>query len=759
VKDTTRKDNSNSNAVANQPVQKKNNGRSMAPPSSGPPVVQRVIEDVIVTENTRIRKNDGGKPMGKSLLKTTTIGEELKPNDLVTNVNTDVESEGYYTVRKGDEVGWIKMTSVMKASALRGAGKQDAAGGDLFEGSKADDSWEGETAGDFGETADDVSGGLENTWLKGVDGKGGIQSNLMVGHNKLEKNDDGTDKLEKGSFGDLEKKPSDIEKGKNSMDVVSGAGDLFSSLFAMKKAVGDFAENEGWERFAAGGDFVESLAKGAAGTAKMIDSGSKAHGHSEGIGKSDLGGKFTGAISDGVSAVKNALLGVVGLIKLKGSKSSEKGKEAAESMKSLTEAALSAAKVAKTAYDIIGNGIPPAIITTIPALSIAVSGINLLIKFADALSSGDAKTDMSAISDPLRTDLMGEFGETEDAPKVFHKESRGTFPAYKDYYRIKEEKIVAIEEAHDAGVNAAGGAEQADPAGADFLSKKGEFDTKVKELESAKTQKAEGDKIESQWVAHAYAVLKEKGIESPEYKEAYKGWMTAKGYKVYAGSVAEKAEGDKAAAEGAAGTAEDRLVVSAVKKRLGATPGTVPFKNIVTGKGDVSKLKTLSEKMRKYEVADKMSEINQKRQVGSWTEVSLELVNIAADIATLSGVGAIVGAAMKGVVAGGKVAHGAAKAAQQWSRNKAAGKDGKVDKSTKAKHAEYVRHTKQIFKMISGLPEPTGKEAPDVKEAQQKQYSDVMSILAATGVNTGLLFVLTDPKKQAEKIVEAMKSR
>jgi len=177
--------------------------------------------------------------------------------------------------------------------------------------------------------------------------------------------------------------------------------------------------------------------------------------------------------------------------------------------------------------------------------------------------------------------------------------------------------------------------------------------------------------------------------------------------------------------------------------------------NQVTDKDSLEELNKTSNITREYGVVDKMAEINQKRKTVGYSDIGKELINMAADIANLSGVGVIVGSVMKGIVAGESLAHSGAKSIQGYYRDKDEGtgngysKSGGVDKSSGQKHREYVQHTQHIFRMLNNVP-----------ERDNEQLSYVESVVKATGVNTGMLYALNGmPSKQAEMMVEAMKKR
>lgn len=243
------------------------------------------------------------------------------------------------------------------------------------------------------------------------------------------------------------KSNGDAESAKSGLDIASGVGDGLTGLFGMIASAKELisGNNDKWENLEQGFGFVSSTAKGASGVNKVVDSIAKSTGSEKGAGESDTAGKYLGAIADGLGAVKDSALGVIGLYKLYKVKSDSKAKDAAAVFKSFTNAALSAAKVAKNAYDLIGNGIPMALVYTIPALSIAVSAINVIIRLADAFKAGGMKEEMEGLANTDRSKVATDLGvplPTEanvDSSPVFYGDRRGTFPHYKTYFRTRKE--------------------------------------------------------------------------------------------------------------------------------------------------------------------------------------------------------------------------------------------------------------------------------------------------------------------------------
>lgn len=169
------------------------------------------------------------------------------------------------------------------------------------------------------------------------------------------------------------------------------------------------------------------------------------------------------------------------------------------------------------------------------------------------------------------------------------------------------------------------------------------------------------------------------------------------------------------------------------------------------------------EEITQYELAREMKSINKKRTTRGGLTIGIELVKIAGDIATLTGVGAQVGTPLKLVATGVGVALPIARAAKQSGRDRAANPDSwkltkmvfNAEKSTAKKEERRSKDADLLIDMFVQLP---AYDAND--DGIVKQYNNLYSFVRATGVN---LFTLekykSEPDKMKEKLVEAMAER
>ncbi|KQX56810.1 hypothetical protein [Paenibacillus sp. Root444D2] len=183
---------------------------------------------------------------------------------------------------------------------------------------------------------------------------------------------------------------------------------------------------------------------------------------------------------------------------------------------------------------------------------------------------------------------------------------------------------------------------------------------------------------------------------------------------------------------------------------------------VLKASGDASAAEQLDE-IAKYELAKEMKKINVKRTDRGAIQIGLELTKIAADIATLTGVGAQVGTPLKIVATGIGAAMPIARSLKQAGRDRAskAGAWGitkaifNADKSTEKKKEKRAHDTELIFDMFEKLPLYDEQDAACVA-----RYKQVESFVEAAGVSLQALYKFDGDGKNLKKaIIEAMGKR
>jgi hypothetical protein len=560
---------------------------------------------------------------------------------------------------------------------------------------------ESTTLENAGEVADQVSGGVNDTY---------------------------------GEYGDSQ----DLGLAGGILDGVSGLLGMVSNAKTM------ISSQEIWEKLETGYGVLQSGSTLAAGVSAAVA-------NTEGGDSSALASNITAAIADGLSGLKDAVISIVNFYKLYKSTIGKKPKEAAIFLQQLVNAALAGSKVAKSIYGIISDNIPTPVVYAVPAFSLAMSAINGITRLSDALSAGNTKTQMETESNRFVDGValaLGDAAKPDETnisgSKVFDPDRRGTFPNYKTYFRIKPQ----IKQS----VNAADIKSKTEYTTNEATPCQTAYDAVISTIDGLSIDTPKKDKIKSEIPNpptnkadfETNIVNKLEGLISDPNFEDVKDVLA----QIQTIANSEYAEIEKNTAKAAYDGVKATVNINDTEVKNKIITPTVPTTQVGFKEDVVDKIGKLKTDIDQYEFADKMSEINQKRQTSGWTDVALELVNMAGDITTIAvgatGVGVLVGQGMKAGTAGFKIAHGGAKLAQKMYRNR----DQTGKKSTNTKHQEYCQHARYLYGQIANL-EPTNSA----------KAKELVGYISATGVNTTLFYAETSPQKQLEMLVSAMKKR
>ncbi|CAD5910588.1 eCIS core domain-containing protein [Planktothrix agardhii] len=532
------------------------------------------------------------------------------------------------------------------------------------------------------------------------------------------------------------------------LGLAGGILDGVSGLLAMVNNAKSMINSEdNWEKLEIGYGILQSSSTVAAGVSGAVANVKEGDSFA-------LAGNITAAIADGLSGLKDAVMSIVNFYKLYKSTIGKKPKEAAILFQQLLSAALAGSKVAKSIYGIISDNIPTPVVYAIPAFSLAMSAINSITRLSDALSAGDTKTQMETESNRFVDGVALALGDTAkpdqaniSGSKVFYPDRRGTFPNYKTYFRIKSEIKKCVDDAATKSK-----AEDTNFSTTEATSCQTAYQGVLDKIDGLSIEDSQKEKIkleipnppQTKADFETNIVNKLGGLISDANFDDVKDVLVQ--IQTTANSEYAKIEENTATAAYDAVKATVNINNTEVKNKI-ITP-TVPTTQAGFKTDVVDKIGKLKIDIDQYEFADKMSEINQKRQTSGWTDVALELVNMAGDITTIAvgatGVGVLVGQGMKAGTAGFKVAHGGAKLAQKMYRNR----DQTGKKSTNTKHKEYCQHARYIYGQIAQLkPEDSAKA------------KELVGYISATGVNTTLFYAEAEPQKQLEMLVSAMKKR
>jgi hypothetical protein len=165
--------------------------------------------------------------------------------------------------------------------------------------------------------------------------------------------------------------------------------------------------------------------------------------------------------------------------------------------------------------------------------------------------------------------------------------------------------------------------------------------------------------------------------------------------------------------------------------------------------------------VRSYELGSKLQEINQKRKAHGGNQIFTSLISIAGDIAAFFPAdGGITAASLKGTAAAISGGLAAGKFIQQQSRNNGLfGAD--TNRSSNAKHQEYVQHAKSIYLILAqaGLKD---KEDMSLETAHIDRIVPVESMINATGASAKSVYNTSygdkkSKENQVKLLVNSMK--
>ena len=722
-------------------------------------VAQLVASEVMVIKKTRLRKDEGGKPK-KGMFSQA---NQLHAGDAL---RVDKKEANFLQITSPNSLKdlWVAKTSTSDFEQEKEPKLMD----DIGEGLGL--------VGIGNNAADGIQAGIEKDHLKTKDSEGNIVDKTV--------------------------KPDGALAAKNNLDAATGgiaaAENLWGMVLGIKKI--STVKLDNWQKGEEVFKIVENASGVSANVAKSVDGAAKANGQANGTaGGSDSAAKITEIIDNAIGAVKYGFLGLLGAMRLfsASNKSSTKGKDAAEATLNVTKAAQKGVSVAKTAYDQFNNGaIPGGVWTAVPGLSLAVNIIDMMIMFHQAWESGGNMAKMTEKSDESRESFYSQLTSKSDADyegdlgkKIFRKENRGVFPSYKNYWRVlpgllekldnsyhegdmerisigqfRHGNIDALPPQHEVRIKAT----QQHQNEADLAEKQRNQATAKTNLDGAKREQASRT-ADADTAAQVY----DESVTSPSVsmesvKENYdnmKATSSAQGESdAHVSRRTTELQGQDQAVRDQEATnqsfsreLEERAEQIPAEVAMAALPAGLDSSTTqVHRAADLPKLLHAKRTGHDYQLFDKLSEINHKRRTKGYSEVFKDMVKIASNIATLSGVGALVGAAMSAGVAGVELAHSGSKFIQGHLRNRAKGEnlDGLkntgegVDKSRAMKEKEYRQHVGTIFSRMHAA-----KKKEDVS-------ASTMAILNATGVNTGKLFSLNgDPDAQFQLLVAALKKR
>ncbi|OPH59787.1 hypothetical protein BC351_20105 [Paenibacillus ferrarius] len=189
-------------------------------------------------------------------------------------------------------------------------------------------------------------------------------------------------------------------------DLVAGPFQILNAIRETMEISGDSSRtvhNKNWNYAATGSSMIESTGKMVSGSAGLVDKAAKSTGQVDGVGASSAVSDYAGTVGEAISAVKSTIMAVKGIYDLydKHSKNGgldkgEKSKGAIEIVSNAISAAHSSLKVAKGIMEIMETG-TGSLVSVIPGVSIAVSGVKIAIKTVDVIKAGLNRSAMTTL--------------------------------------------------------------------------------------------------------------------------------------------------------------------------------------------------------------------------------------------------------------------------------------------------------------------------------------------------------------------------
>ncbi|NQX62830.1 hypothetical protein [Paenibacillus qinlingensis] len=180
-------------------------------------------------------------------------------------------------------------------------------------------------------------------------------------------------------------------------DLVSGPFQIMSAIRETLSVSGDMnrtGHNKRWQYAGTGSSIVESTGKMVSGGTGLVDKAAKSTGHTKGIGNSSSASDYTGTVAEAISAVKNTIMAVKAIYEMYskysengGLDKGEKAKGVLEIISNAVQAAQSGVKVAKGIMEIMETS-TASLLSVIPGVSIAVSGVKIAMKTIDVIKAG-----------------------------------------------------------------------------------------------------------------------------------------------------------------------------------------------------------------------------------------------------------------------------------------------------------------------------------------------------------------------------------
>lgn len=702
--------------------------RSFPRPAPRQPVAQRVLKPFYATANTHLRKVEGGQ-LYSGFLGTKSIGDKIKVDD-------EVEADVKVDYGKGFIKGKFKGTE----GAIR-ANKITAKKG-MTSGEIADLSEDAPPSSTFGIMKEVVDVGKKATSKEATGFK-------LLGYGKKTKEKEGKKKILKDYENDTANEVSKYTEATASG--VAAMADMFSMLEKADELRGLMkSKSWNWDKAAKLGLSVaistSSMAGNVASTYGMVERIREGSSKDDKTGADDLSSLF-----GKITAPLKVLKGLVSFI-ADGLKAIKKGgkKNYTKFVKSIAGLGGNIMKVLAKFKVLDKTG--RLFTGSVPFLKSIVDGAEAVLGFIKMAESSLQATAVAPKSAMLRHEIgamLGDrngdtlVGEKGDQTKIFHYEKRGMMFYRKTYARLNPTTLGGVTTISSQ---------------AKFLAKATR--SKIDEMfQSVFSQAPIAARTELLKVGDL--IGKEDGLEMLELSIFN---LINQGY-------FKQPEAETAAIDIATFVLRKRSSMQSLLSKTTQANILHPLaqKQLLRLAADESKhqqLAILQKKLLEYELADKIVEINHKREAVGKDAGITSIINVISDI--VSSIGGFVSAGAS--ILAGKIVSGATSAYQGsragakffQSQFRKKGKFGTDQSRSKtAKHAEYVRHAKVLTQMWIAAADTANLDAAKgamKKDDPTQALEQVKTYLLAAGLKVKDLLKLP-AMKIPDVIVDALKDR
>lgn len=550
-----------------------------------------------------------------------------------------------------------------------------------------------------------------------------------------------------------------IENAANQNAMAGGTigafGDLTEMFMAGRKLKKTWMEKRwDWDLASTGLKILKSLSSMVTNTGEAIVAGSKIIGGTAAKLKdpAKATAELFNKVSGSVGALKGILDTILAFVKFKKKKDAKTTTKFSKNMAGLGSSIIKLLKEFK-AVDKEGKFFK----TSIPFLGMIMNGAEAVLSWIKVEESEETAVEMSGKSAALRNEILGMVGNGQplsaltgsagDHSKLFHTEKRGMMFYRKEYYRINPYLLGSLQLLQRQSLSMAAKAKSSILDKCEELENRSQsIPTKayVKQMKLIAAQSENLEDLKNKVIEHASSESLQNEDKDDMTRELLDLIDRKQGH--LKGVVSK--------------TAKNVTYNDKVAERLAMMASTSQSH---------PQLRQLIRTVQEYELSDKLSEINQKRQSVGREDRRNAIINVISDL--MGSIGAFFTAGWSTVT--GKVAKGAASA---YKGGRAASKflqkhvgrkygilGGDKNRSKAAKHKEYVAHAKFLTKLWIDEAETadldTAKGSLDKNNENKtdglkkvKNYVDATGLKAQDAVEAPAMQI-------PDMMVEAMKER